>query len=171
MTSGNTPPDYTTILKTDDAEISKRIAAPPTVVPREEYEQAKKEASDAITALAAARAETERKVSQAERQVAQNLPPQMRTYLYDREKAKDHPWEITEIFADDSHTYLRRAVRSNDLPSVYAIGANGKPELIVAHYDPDRDIYVTPQRINAGFLSFGGQKKEKRLTFYLPQGA
>jgi type IV secretory pathway VirB9-like protein len=167
----NGDPDYTVILKTDDGEISKRIAAAPAFISRDQYDLAKKQAADALQELAAVKAETSTQVSRAATAVAKSLPAQMRSYEYDRKKAAERPWEISEILADDRFTYVKRSVRANDLPTVFAIGENGKPEIIVPKYDPDRDLYVIPQRITQGYLSFGGQKKEKRLMFHLPEGA
>jgi hypothetical protein len=37
----------------------------------------------------------------------------------------------------------------------------------VPQYDPNRGQYVITRSIHDGYLSFGSQKKEKRLTFHL----
>lgn len=164
--------DYTTVLKSDDSEINQRIAVPSTLVPREQLEQVEKEKEAAITALATLRAESDAKLREVKVQAIKDAPAHLRSYVFDRQKAAERPWNVSDILADNDHSmYIKRSVKADDLPSVVALGQNGKPEVVVPHYDPDRELYVIPQRIVDGCLSFGGQKKEKKLIFHLPEGA
>ena len=161
-------PDFTTILKADDVQLQQEIAAPLPTVPREQYDALKAELSAVEKQLATAREQTNEQVTEARVTADKRAVGQMQSYEFDHQKALQKPWMVSDILAGEHSTYLKRPVGAPSLPTVVALGSDGKPELVVPHYDPDRGMYVISQRIEAGYLTNGAKKHEKRLPFRLP---
>lgn len=167
---GKLPSDFTVILKSGDPAIDKKIAGMATVVSRAEWEL-EHQARLAAEANAHQAAETtNQRVNQASIATQKSMEARVQTYQFDRGQAKQRPWEIADIYRIGDLVFIKRTNDAQDLPIVNAVGANGKPEIIVPKYDPDRGLFTIAQRINDGYFSFGGQKHEKRLAFHLPEG-
>jgi type IV secretory pathway VirB9-like protein len=162
----NAEPDVTVILKSNDPAITKRIADHPSSVPYEMWlaEKEEKEAAEKRTAITVAKAkeDTDKAVADA----VKTYPKEIVEYDYDKKTAAKYPWFVDGISHDDRFAYIKRDPKHGDLPNVFGIGPNGKKDLIVAQYDPDLGMYVIPRVPFGGYLSFGGQKKEKRLEFH-----
>ena len=165
--------DVTTILKTEDAEQLKRIAAPATVVSREEYDRAKADADQARKELDQVRKEADTKTTQiqetAKATAMKDIAASMRSYSFDRAEAGKQPWRVSDIMTDGKFTYISRPDNAPDLPAIYALDQDGKPELTVPQYDPDRGQYVISRLIPQGYMTFASKKKNKRLPFSLPK--
>jgi hypothetical protein len=161
-------PDYTTILRADDVQLQQEIAAPPPTVPREQYEALKTELSAVRKELTATRDQTNERVTEAKAGADKRAVGTMRGYEFDHQKALQKPWMVSDILAGEHSTYIKRPAGAPDLPSVVAIGLDGKPEIVVPHYEPNLDMYVISQRIEAGYLTNGTKKHEQRLSFRLP---
>jgi hypothetical protein len=158
--------DYSIILKSTDPEITANIAALPSVVPRAEKEALERQLAEADKRNAVLLTEIQKRVDNAEAQAVKTLQTAVRTYSFDHAEAAKQPWFVQDIFFDGERTCFRRPTGAPDLPSITSIAANGKPEIVIPKYDPDRGVYVVPEQIVSGYFSFGTKKK---LPFCQPE--
>jgi len=73
-------------------------------------------------------------------------------YLFDRKAARD-PFLVSEIYHDDTFTYIRCAAREK--PALYEI-KDGKPNLI--SFQVENGVYIAPKIIDAGYFAVGKKK-------------
>jgi type IV secretory pathway VirB9-like protein len=73
-------------------------------------------------------------------------------YLFDRKAARD-PFLVSEIYHDESFTYIRCAAREK--PALYEI-KDGKPNLI--SFQVENGVYIATKIIDAGYLTVGKKK-------------
>lgn len=76
-------------------------------------------------------------------------------YVFNR-KATQAPFLVSEIYHDDSFTYIRSTAREK--PTIYEL-KDSKPNLI--NFDYENGLYVVPKIIDNGYLAVG----KKKVTF------
>ncbi len=121
-----------------------------------EVDAYKSELSDLRSQLAQDR---KRAQDQTARQVAaykQSYPAKLQfDYDFDK-KARLAPFLVSEIYHDDSFTYIKSAARER--PTIYEM-KDGKPNLV--NFDYENGAYIVPKIIDSGYLVVG----KKRVTF------
>jgi Conjugal transfer protein len=160
-------PDYTVILKADDVQLQQEIAAPLPTVPREQYDALRAELAAVQKQLTTTREQTNERVTEAQVTAEKHAVGQLRRYQFDQKLAAGKPWMVSDILAGEHSTYIKRPANAPDLPTVVALGIDGKPDVVVPHYNSEMGMYEISQRIEAGYLTNGAKKHEKRLPFQL----
>jgi type IV secretory pathway VirB9-like protein len=86
----------------------------------------------------------------------QNYPTKL-AFDYDFDnKARLAPFLVSEIYHDDTFTYIKSA--AGEKPTIYEI-KDGKPNLV--NFDHESGVYIVPKIIDSGYLVVG----KKRVTF------
>jgi type IV secretory pathway VirB9-like protein len=96
------------------------------------------------------------KAESAITQYKQSYPSKLQfDYAYDK-KARQAPFLVSEIYHDDSFTYVKCAAQEK--PTIYEIKDN-KPNLI--NFDYENGVYIIPKIVDSGYLVVG----KKKATF------
>jgi type IV secretion system protein VirB9 len=151
-----TEPDLKVFVTPYDGSGVAGNITPSKYVRASEVDAYKSELADVRSQLAQ---EQRRTLDQITKQVAaykQKYPTKLQ-FDYDLDKkARLAPFLVSEIYHDDSFTYIKSA--ASESPAIYEM-KDGKPNLV--NFDYENGVYIVPKIIDSGYLVVG----KKRVTF------
>ena len=116
----------------------------------------KSELSDLRSQLVQERKQAQDQQNKQIAEYKQNYPTKL-AFDYDfDQKARLAPFLVSEIYHDDTFTYIKSA--AGEKPTIYEI-KDGKPNLV--NFDHESGVYIVPKIIDSGYLVVG----KKRVTF------
>jgi type IV secretion system protein VirB9 len=151
-----TDPDLKVFVTPNDGSGIAGNITPSKYVRASEVEAYKSELSNLRSQLDE---QKRRALDQMTRQVAaykQNYPTKLK-FDYDLDKkARLAPFLVSEIYHDDSFTYIKSA--ASERPAIYEM-KDRKPNLV--NFDYENGVYIVPKILDSGYLVVG----KKRATF------
>jgi len=149
-------PDLKVFVTPSDGPGLAGNVVPSKYVRAGEVEAYKSEVSDLRSQLAEQKRRT---LDQMKSQISaykQNYPTKLQ-FDYDLDKkARLAPFLVSEIYHDDSFTYIKSA--AGERPAIYEM-KDGKPNLV--NFDYENGVYIAPEIVDSGYLVVG----KKRVTF------
>jgi len=149
-------PDLKVFVTPSDGPGLAGNIVPSKYVRASEVEAYKSEVSDLRSQLAEQKRRT---LDQMKSQISaykQNYPTKLQ-FDYDLDKkARLAPFLVSEIYHDDSFTYIKSA--ASERPAIYEM-KDGKPNLV--NFESENGVYIVPKIVDSGYLVVG----KKRVTF------
>lgn len=152
--------DITVLLKSGDESITKRINDKPAYVAYSEVEGLKQQLAEMTAQVEREKVESQNRAQAEIQKFEHSYPAQVQVnYTFDRDKAAKPPYSVTDIWHDDSRTFIKHDPKTGDLPAIYGLTADGKQQLVPVRFDPGTNLYTIDRVLQAGYITAGGKHK------------